>query len=128
MSFLNIQNLGSVPARQIIKNLIKIFCDLSAILLSFYIAHYIVLFPPESRLLIDGMFIAFIALFNSYFLEIHNHLWRTISLYNFRHIAKYAISIGILYAVWCVFYNSSGEDIFKFTLVFLLISPHYNNE
>ena len=122
MSFLSIRNIVSVSARQIIKNLIKIVCDLSAILLAFYIASYIVLFPPEDRLFTDSLVLVFIALFNSYFLVIHNHLWRTISFYNFRHIAKYAISICVLYIVWCTFYNSPSEELFKFSFVFLLLS------
>lgn len=122
MTFFSILKIAHSPYKQLYKNLIKYTCDLGSIILSFLITSYIVSFPPEGRLLGDILFLSFISFTISYFLEIHHHLWRSISFYNFRYIAKYALSVALVYVVWCIFFADQGEELFKFFVVFLLFS------
>lgn len=107
------------------KNVIKYTVDILSIVISFLLTGYILTFPPENWMVGDIAFLLVISFVCSYFLEVHNHLWRTISFYSVNHVVKFSLSITVLYSVWYLFFNASGEEVFKFSLVFLLLSTSF---
>ncbi len=110
------------PYKQLCKNIIKYTCDISSILFAFFITAYILSSPSFLSPIENVIFLTLIALTISFFLEIHHHLWRSISFYNFRYIAKYALCVSLVYMVGCVFFTGFSEDLIKFLVVFLLFS------
>jgi FlaA1/EpsC-like NDP-sugar epimerase len=109
------------------KSIIKNAVDFCSVVLSFFIASYIVSYPPQERIIADIAFISFAAVCISYVIQFHHHLWRVISLYNILDIAKYSFFVTFSYFLWGHFYGDSGEILFKFCFIFFLLSFAFLN-
>jgi FlaA1/EpsC-like NDP-sugar epimerase len=117
-----LQSFYNAFATKISGNIWKFLIDVSAISFSFATANYIVNFPYGRAFYLCLSILLFSAIIFSYISHLHRHIWRSTSIHSLKSICLYSLCITLL--LFLVMASSARllESVFKFTLVFLLLS------
>lgn len=103
-------------------NPLKFLIDVCAISLSFTIANYIVNFPYGKTFFLCLSILLLSAIVFNYMGRLHRHIWRSTSIHNLKSICLYSFCITLLLFLVMASSIHISESLFKFTLVFLLLS------
>ncbi|MBX9786261.1 MAG: polysaccharide biosynthesis protein [Alphaproteobacteria bacterium] len=96
--------------------------DVCAISLSFTIANYIVNFPYGKAFFLCLSILLLSAIAFNYMSHLHRHIWRSTSIHSLKSICLYSVCITVLLLLVMASSVHLSESLFKFTLVFLLLS------
>lgn len=112
----------NAPSAKISGNIWKFLIDACAISFSFTIANYIVNFPYEKTFFLCLSILLLSAIIFNYMGRLHRHIWRSTSIHNLKSICLYSFCITLLLFLVMASSVHISESLFKFTLVFLLLS------
>ena len=103
-------------------NIWKFLVDVCAISFSFTVANYIVNFPYGGAFYLCFAILLFSSIIFNYISHLHRHIWRSTSIHSLKSIYLYSFLITILLFLVMALSTHISENLFKFSLVFLLLA------